>query len=198
MKFDEALVNAKLRRWEKYMADFKVPTWEELPNIGLYMEQVIQLMGHYLEYLPPEIRDEQFVTPAAINNYVRKGVMPKPEKKKYYRLQIAYLLLICTLKQRLTISTIQAMIPADLPEEEFQKIYQSFSESGSRTAKYFVEQVRVAAGKILGHDEKAPIAAEDTQELIMESMMISVFSGLLGEKLLFLEGKDLSNGGSIE
>lgn len=198
MTFDEALVAGKLRRWEIYMDGFCMPSWEEIPDFGLYMEQVIQLMETYLSYLPPELREEQFVTAAAINNYVRKGVMPKPVNKKYYRVQIAYLLLICTLKQRLTISTIQTMIPADLPEEEFRQLYQIFRECSARAAEYFVNQVRIAAGKILGHKETSLIAAENTTELVMESMVISLFSGLLGEKLLFLEGKDLTNGGSIE
>lgn len=197
MKFDEALIAGKLRRWEKYMDHFRIPAWEEIPDIGLYMEQVILLMKQYLEYFPEELRGEQVVTAAAINNYVRKGVMPKPQKKKYYRIQLAYLILICTLKQRMTISAIQTMIPADMTEEEMRKLYQGFAERLEKMVAFFVEQVRVAAGKLLGHEIEGETVADSAEDLMMETLIISVLSGLLGEKLLFLNGKTLANGGSI-
>ena len=43
MAYDNALVAGKLRRWEKYLDDFRLPRWEEIPNLGLYMEQVTVL-----------------------------------------------------------------------------------------------------------------------------------------------------------
>ena len=75
MAYDNALVAGKLRRWEKYLDDFRLPRWEEIPNLGLYMEQVTVLLREYLDYLPPELKDEQFITAATINNYVRIKVM---------------------------------------------------------------------------------------------------------------------------
>ena len=84
MKFDKDLVAGKLRRWEKYLEEFKLPSWDEIPNIGLYMEQIIILLKEYLDYLPPELKDEQIITAATINNYVRTKIMPEPTKKKYF------------------------------------------------------------------------------------------------------------------
>ena len=97
MNFDKDLVAGKLRRWEKYLEDYKLPCWNDIPNIGLYMEQVIILLKEYLDYLPPELKDEQIITAATINNYVRTKIMPEPVKKKYYRIHIAYLVMICTM-----------------------------------------------------------------------------------------------------
>ena len=85
MNFDKPLVAGKLRRWEKYLEEFELPSWTDIPDIGLYMEQVIILLKEYLDYLPPEIKDEQIITAATINNYVRTKIMPEPVKKKYYR-----------------------------------------------------------------------------------------------------------------
>ena len=98
MEYNNDLVAGKLRRWEKYLDSYRLPSWEEIPDLGLYMEQVIVLLRQYLDYLPPELKAEEFITSAAVNNYVRTKLMPEPVKKRYYREHIAYLLLICTLK----------------------------------------------------------------------------------------------------
>ena len=110
MTYEKALIAAKLRRWEKYLLNYRLPAWEEIHDIGLYMDQVVTLLKQYLDYLPPELKEEQVITPAAINNYVRKKIMPEPVKKKYYRTHIAYLIMICTLKQCMSIATLQRAV----------------------------------------------------------------------------------------
>ena len=40
MEFDNDLVVGKLRRWEKYLAAYRLPAWEQIPDLGLYMEQL--------------------------------------------------------------------------------------------------------------------------------------------------------------
>ena len=201
MTFDKALIAGKLRRWEKYLDEYRLPAWEELPNIGLYMDQVVTLLTQYLDYMPPELKDEQqVITPAAINNYVRKKIMPEPVKKKYYRVHIAYLIMVCTLKQSLSIPTLQTMIPLGLSEAELKRVYSAFVVRHRMACQYFLREVRVAAGGILGHgpEELSELSTDDTGDLITTVAVISGFARLMAEKLLLLEGKDLSNGGSIE
>ena len=86
MEYDNDLVAEKLRRWENYLATYRLPAWEQIPDFGLYMEQVVQLLQEYLSYLPPELKQGQLITSAAINNYVRTKILPEPRKKKYYRI----------------------------------------------------------------------------------------------------------------
>ena len=43
MAYCKELIAAKLRRWEKYLLRFRLPSWEAIPNMGLYMEQVVEL-----------------------------------------------------------------------------------------------------------------------------------------------------------
>ena len=198
MNYDKALVAGKLRRWETYLNHYRLPTWEHLPDLGLYMEQVIALLRQYLDYLPPELKAEEFITAAAINNYVRNKVMPEPVKKRYYRVHIAYLLVICTLKQGLPIALIQKLLPVDLPEEELRAFYDNYAARHALSAAYFVEQVRSVAGPILDHADATPFSTGRTEELIVSSAVIGGFSRLLAEKLMLLSGKDLSTGGSIE
>ncbi|MBR3383148.1 MAG: DUF1836 domain-containing protein [Clostridia bacterium] len=190
MQYDTSFVEMKLRRWEKYINEFRLPAWEDIPDLGLYMEQVLALLTEYLDYLPPELKDEQFITAATINNYVRNRYMPKPFKKKYYRVHIAYLVMICTLKQSLTIATLTKMIPNDIPEERVKEIYTAYRERHRIAAEFFVETVRVIAAPILGHEERRTAASVDeTSDLISTYAIISGLSGLLAEKLLLLEDK---------
>ena len=200
MTYNKELIAGKLRRWEKYLENYRLPTWGEIPDIGLYMDQVITLLSGYLDYMPPELKEEQVITPAAINNYVRKKIMPEPVKKKYYRVHIAYLIMVCTLKQSLSIPTLRTMIPMGLSEEELKRVFSAFVTRHRLACTYFLREVRIAAGGILGHnpDELSELSTDDTNDLITSVAVISGFSRLMAEKLLLLEGKDLTNGGSIE
>ena len=198
MEFDKDLVAGKLRRWEKYLEDFNLPSWNDIPDIGLYMEQVIILLKEYLDYLPPELKDEQIITAATINNYVRTKIMPEPVKKRYYRQHIAYLVMICTMKQILPIAVISKIIPMNISEDEIRQIYDRYSDRHKKTIRYFLKQIRLVAGPILDHKDIIEESTTDTSDLIIMCTIYAGFSKLMAEKLLLLDGKDLSNGGSIE
>lgn len=198
MAYDKALVAGKLRRWEVYLENFRLPSWDEIPNLGLYMEQVTALLQDYLDYLPPELKEEQFITAATINNYVRIKVMPEPVKRRYYRVHIAYLIIILTLKPSLSIALIQKLVPMGLSEEEVREIYTRYTERHRKTALYFIGQLRLLAGPILDHELITEDSIQDTESLIFANALTAGFTRLLAEKLLLLEGKDLSNGGSID
>lgn len=198
MAYDNDLVAGKLRRWEKYLGEFRLPRWEEIPDLGLYMEQVIDLLRQYLDYLPPELKEEQFITAATINNYVRTKVMPEPKKKRYYREHIAYLLMILTLKQTLSIAMIRRLVPNGMAREDLQRVYSAYARRHSVAAAYFTEQARLLAGPILHHPDPADIAVDTAEDLIAMSAIVSGFSRLLAEKLLLLQDKTLLDGGSID
>ncbi len=192
MAFEKELVAKKLRRWEKYLEQYSLPEWESIPNFGLYMEQVIILLKEYLDYLPPALQDGQIITPATINNYVRKKIMPEPVRKKYYRIHIAYLIMICSLKQCLSIAMLQVLIPFGLTEEEIYKIYTTYSQIHRRSCNYFIKQVKLAAGRILDHDVQDEITMGNTVEMIEGTAIMSGLSRLLAEKLILLEGKTVA------
>lgn len=199
MEYDKELIAAKLRRWEKYLESYTLPTWKDIPDIGLYMEQVIILLKGYLDYLPPEIKEEQIITAATVNNYVRTKIMPEPVKKKYYRVHIAYLIIICTLKQILPIAMLKTIIPMNISADEVRDIYEHYSARHSITVNYFLEQTRQIAGPILDHKTNlVPQSVDNTADLITSSAIYASLSKLMVERLLLLEGKDITNGGSID
>lgn len=192
MQFDEELIAAKLRYWRKFLDNYQLPAWDDIPDIGLYMEQVLVLLRDYLEYLPPELQGEPLITAAAINNYVRKDVMPKPIKKRYYRTHLAWLIIICSLKQSLSIPTLQKILPISTTEDELRTFYESYRDRQITAARYFTEQASIIGAEILNHPNPNELAAKSTTELIMFSAIISGFSSLLAEKLLQLDGKTLA------
>ena len=69
---------AKLRRWENYMLNYDLPLWAELPDLELYMDQVVALVTRYLDVLHQANKDDPIITPSTVNNYVRMKVMPAP------------------------------------------------------------------------------------------------------------------------
>lgn len=194
--YDNDLIAAKLRRWDKYLAKYRLPAWEEIPDIGLYMEQVVIVLKQYLDYLPPELKDEQFITASTINNYVRTKVMPMPVKKKYYRSHLAYLIMICSLKQGLSISLIQRLIPNNLPQEELRAVYSAYAERHRAATRYFADQVRAAAAPFLKHDDDtSPLRTDRPEDMIAASAVVGAFGRLFAEKLVLLEGKTMADEG---
>ena len=82
MIYDAKLMASKLERWETYMDSYQLPTWEELPDLELYMDQLISQVRRYLS-LFPEDEQNPVITPSIINNYVRPRVMPAPKRKRF-------------------------------------------------------------------------------------------------------------------
>ena len=117
------------KRFEDYfkIVKHKLPYWEELPEIDLYMDQVIVLMDKYLSFHKTD-ENTNIVTHSMINNYVKLGIMPAPIKKKYSREHIAYLIIICTLKQALPISDIKNIVERRVQKTSIAETLNFFSD----------------------------------------------------------------------
>lgn len=83
-----------------------LPAWEALPDLGLYMDQVIVLMERAFDGVLPEGE----ITRSMVNNYVKQRLIPRPEGKKYAREHLALLMMIGILKQALTMEEIAALL----------------------------------------------------------------------------------------
>lgn len=188
--YDSRLVAGKLRRWSHYIQNYQLPTWEQIPTLGLYMDQVLTLLSHYLPFLPRKEKDEPIITTSAINNYVRMKLMPAPEKKKYSRVHIAYLIMICALKQSLTMSEIQRILPNGLAEDEVKKTYEAFVQRYTDSALLFVTIVERMAAQILEADSAD---ATDVNSFVLSTAVMSNFSRLLTTKLLDLQDMSFSD-----
>lgn len=108
------------------IAHHSIPKWSDLPEIDLYMDQVIALMEKYLA--DSSSQDSKLITPSMINNYVKLGIMPAPVKKKYSREHLAYLVIICSLKQVMPIPNIKVMIDKKLKNNTISEILDFYSD----------------------------------------------------------------------
>ena len=82
---------------------------EDIPNIGLYMDQVTTFMDEQLEACK-RYDDDKILTKTMINNYAKNNLLPDPEKKKYSKEHVLTLLFIYYFKNLLSISDIQALL----------------------------------------------------------------------------------------
>ena len=85
--------------------DFSLPSYDTLPDMGLYLEQTTRYIAEHLEPL-----GSISITSSMIGNYVKKGLIPSPVKKQYSRDQIAYLIFIAIAKTVLSLEDIQLLI----------------------------------------------------------------------------------------
>ena len=102
-----------------------IPRWNELPEIDLYLDQVVNYIEKYLGQYNAN-KEDKIITKTMINNYVKQGIMPAPTKKKYNREHIAYLIVICVLKQVYSMSDIGILIALTIQYFEISKAYNRF------------------------------------------------------------------------
>ena len=106
--------------------NFHMPRWEEIPNIDLYMDQVLNYIENTLkDYIKIE-SDEKIITKTMVNNYVKQEILESPVNKKYNKLNIAKLFVICILKQVYSIGEIKNLINYALKKATPESVYNSF------------------------------------------------------------------------
>ena len=133
----------RLRKWVDSMGQYEIVSWDRLPELDLYMDQVITFMNRQLEPLAAD--GERLLTPSMINNYVKDGVLPRPEKKKYNRDHIAMLLMICTLKNVLTLPEIDALIHGLTEGRSVCELYPEFVAAQDKALQETMEWLEGAS-----------------------------------------------------
>ena len=103
---------------------FSYPKWEEIPNIDLYLDQVLLYVNQVCAPISPD--KEKGLTASMVNNYVKHGYLTKPDKKKYQRKQIARLIAITTLKSVFSIQEIAQTLNTLQAQASSDQIYDAF------------------------------------------------------------------------
>ncbi len=93
------------REIEKTLAMFRLPAYNEIPDVGLYLEQVAKFINTYLSIFP-----QMEVTPSMISNYAKQKLFQRVNKKTYSREQIAVILFIVLTKTVLSIDQIRILL----------------------------------------------------------------------------------------
>lgn len=100
---------------------FHLPRFEEIPDVGLYLEQVTKYANDCLAPL-----ENVSLTGSMISNYVKQGLVPNPVKKQYNREQIAYLLYIAVAKNALSLDNIRVLFDMQKRTHEVKAAYDYF------------------------------------------------------------------------
>lgn len=118
-------------------------SWKQIPDLGLYMDQVITFIERQCGSLYAE--GEHFLTRAMVNNYVKLGLVRRPVDKKYDREALSQLLMICMLKQAASAEGMKRLVT---PEEgqSAEALYDHFCELQAQAFDTLAKELPLASG----------------------------------------------------
>ena len=175
---------------------FRLPAYGEIPNVGLYLEQVSKYITDI--FAPLEVPG---LTGSMISNYVKKKLIPNPVKKQYGREQIASLIFITIAKSALSIEQIRGLIDQQSEMLSVEVTYNYIRDEFDKVFKYVfgldaVEAETDAPGADAfdpeNIDTSIPDGPEKSKLIIRASLLIFCYSAYL-DKTLALAGIKRSN-----
>ena len=106
---------------KKLLEQDRPESWELLPDIELYMDQVVS-------YLPRQSVGGKVpsMTSAMINNYVKDGLLPRACGKRYHKEHLIYLTAIGLLKNVLTVKDMKLLLDGEIREGAEAEFYENF------------------------------------------------------------------------
>lgn len=127
----------------KELENFNLPEYKELPDIALYMEQVVGYIKECLEQFSN--KDDSIITPFMVNNYVKAKIINPPKDKKYNRDHIGYLIAISMLKSVVSMRDIAVFIDLDRKSDLYtdkQNLYSFFKSIENESLKNVIHKVK--------------------------------------------------------
>lgn len=145
---------------ENHILNLTLPSYEQIPDVGLFLEQVCKYINDYLAPLPGFS-----LTTSMISNYVKKGLISNPVRKQYSREQIAYLFFIAVGKAVLSLEDLQLLIKLQQMTYPSQRAYDYFRLELKNVLEYVFEYKR----------ELETVGVEKSQEkAILRNAIIAV------------------------
>ena len=110
---------------------FVLPSYPEIPNVGLYLEQTAKYISEYLQPL-----EDVTITTSMISNYVKKGLVANPVKKTYSREQISYLMFIALAKSVMSMESIGQILELQKKTCSAERAYVYFRQEFINVLQY--------------------------------------------------------------
>jgi len=124
----------KLQELKQRLRQERPQSWEAMPDIDLYMDQVISYMSRQMI----QYNDREMLTSAMVNNYIKDGMLPRAVGKRYSRVHLGFLTAICALKQVLSVRDTGRLIKTERTQQDSKELYayflQALDEALSQTA----------------------------------------------------------------
>lgn len=109
------------------MTNSKIPYWDDLPDLELYLDQILLMVNQLVESYDDRV--EKGLTASMVNNYVKHKHVEKPVKKKYQKQQVARLIAITFLKNVFSIQEISQTLNVLHETMSSQEMYDNFVAS---------------------------------------------------------------------
>lgn len=107
--------------------DFRIPRWEEIPDVDLHLDQIISLIDNSIgNYVSED--GQNALTKTMVNNYVKHKIIEAPDKKKYNKIAVASLFVITILKHDFSIKEIAELIKLAILANDVEISYNQFCE----------------------------------------------------------------------
>lgn len=150
--------------------DFHIPRYDEIPDVGLYLEQTTKYISEFLAPL-----EDISITSSMISNYVKKKLVANPIKKQYSRDQIAYLTYIAVAKTVLSLEQVAMLI------EMQKKTYDS-----KVAYNYFCAEFENVLAYVFGWKESLDTTGVECsdEKLMLRNMIITVAHKIYLDKCL--------------
>lgn len=126
----------ELQNLKTRMSQERPARWEDLPDLALYMDQLISYMPRQLIHFDGSAA----LTSAMVNNYIKEGLVPRAEGKRYGPVHLGYLTAVVALKQVLSVRDIGALMAAGrslekTPPEQYGYFCRALDRALSDTAQ---------------------------------------------------------------
>lgn len=150
--------------------NFRLPRYQEIPNVGLYLEQTTKFIAEALAPL-----GESPLTASMISNYVKKHLVSSPVKKQYDRDQIAHLMFIALGKNVLSLDDLYQFLRLQERTYTVQKAYD-----------YFCDELENVLRLVFGlSSEVADIHPEASDEkVLLRNIIITIAHKIYLEKII--------------
>ncbi|MFD1418104.1 DUF1836 domain-containing protein [Companilactobacillus keshanensis] len=167
----------ELQEWLDNLEKFKLPRWNDLPELDLYRDQLLTLIEKYLS--PIWIEDGPIVTSSMVNNYVKNGLLPRPIKKRYTKDHLAYLIAITFLKQVISMNEIKSGL----------EVMTSLNGGIEKAFDFFCEKQELAFRMLNYRNEKQKISEDNSTSayLMVEMVTLSFATKWMTRKVLMIE-----------
>ncbi len=176
------MCDANLSPCAKEILGFHLPRYEEIPNVGLYLEQTAKYINEYIAPL-----QEAEITGSMISNYVKKKLVANPIKKQYNRDQIASLLFIALMKSVLSLDNLGMLLT--LQTKEFPDTQKAYN--------YFCTELEQILRHVFGAEEPftaLPSGAAQSQILLHNANITVAHKIYLNKSFAALQERQAANG----
>lgn len=158
---------AFLQQWLSSLSETQLTEWDRLPDIGLYMDQILTLMDRQLDFYRRSDED-RLLTPAMINNYTKDGLLPRAKDKKYTQGHLALLSILCSLKPVLSISDLAVLSKNAHLRKDDREIYEYFL----RTQEAALENSRTDLAPLLAELAGSAVPVESGQDAYRQELAL--------------------------